>query len=95
LKDLGQTMQSYPVIIFTENDPTAFFNLIKKECHQSGLVYELVLTDENAKKLRKNAGDRLRGVFVMSTQYCRGYDMKLGEDARVMIFAGDKGFPLS
>ena len=53
------------------------------------------MTDKNAKKLRKNAGDRLRGVFVMSTQYCRGYDMKLGEDARVMIFAGDQGFPLS
>ena len=88
-------MQSYPVIIFMEHDPTDLFHLIKKECFQAGLVYELVLTDENAKKLRKNAGDRLRGVFVLGTQYCRGYDMKLGEDARVMIFAGDKGFPLS
>ena len=59
------------------------------------MVYELIQTDENATKLRKNASDRIRGVFVLDNRYCRGYDMKLGEDARVLINAGAKGFPLS
>ena len=59
------------------------------------MVYELIQTDENATKLRKNASDRIRGVFVLDNRYCRGYDMKLGEDARVLIMAGAKGFPLS
>ena len=88
-------MQSNPVIVFTEEDPVALYNLIRKECFQAGMVFELVITDKNATKLRKNASDRTRGVFVLDTRYCRGYDMKLGEDARVLIMAGTKGFPLS
>jgi hypothetical protein len=59
------------------------------------MIYDLILTDENAKKLRKNASDTIRGVFFLENRYCRGYDMKLGEDARVLIVAGSKGFPLS
>lgn len=60
-----------------------------------GISFELVVDDEKAADLRKNSEDRLKGVFVLNTVSCRGYDMKLGEDARVLIISGSKGFPLS
>ncbi len=81
--------------MFTEQDPAALYNLIRKEYFQTVMVFELVITDKNATKLRKNAGDRIRGVFVLDTRFCRGYDVKLGEDLHVLIMAGAKGFPLS
>ncbi len=87
-------MQSNPVIVFTEEDPAALFNVLRKECFQAGMVFELVTTDDNATKLRKNATVRISGVFVLDTRYCRGYDMKLWEDARVLKWLAQKDFRL-
>ncbi len=85
--DLAATMQQFPIIIFTEEDPEELLQTIKVKCSMPGTVFELVVDDKKAADLRKNSDDRLRGVFVLDTRYCRGYDMKLGVDARVLIIA--------
>lgn len=50
---------------------------------------------EQALKHRSRDAAKTRSIYVMTDLVARGYDLKLGKDASVLVLADDKGYPWS
>ena len=59
------------------------------------MTIEHVNDDETALRVRREYNRSDTGLFILSPQYARGYDLKLTQDAQVFIVTFDKLFPLS
>lgn len=89
---LQSKMMQGPVIVFCEGDETILADKIKPICDSMGIEIWCLSTLEKAKQIRKHTKDRTLGVWVMSKELDRGFDIKLSSDAYVIIKPETKGF---
>lgn len=83
-----------PVIIFTEDEEKKWFDELKMEYGKDVEVIWINHPNEADAQRGRDKGKQ-RGIYVIGTKWSRGYDLKLANDAIVLVLAYEKGFPLS
>lgn len=93
-KVIKKEQQDKPVIIFTEEDEKKWFDELSSEYGKDQEVV-WIRGETEANTYRQRDKGKQRGIYVLATKWCRGYDLKLAKDAIVLVLAYEKGFPWS
>ena len=62
---------------------------LKEICDEMEEPYVHIMTTLDARMAKSQHNNTKKGVFVLEREFARGYDLKLGKEALVLILAND------
>ena len=85
---LQQDMQEHPCIVFMDRDDEVVRGAIEELCRRQHVTFVHIADEQTAFQAQNKYLFEVRLVLLIERQFDRAYDIKLGTDAVVLIFAG-------
>ena len=89
-KDIRETMLARPVLVFSDKPPSDMAEILTKLLAKTKI--ETITTEAEAEHCRKFHKSRILGIYVIATDFARGYDLKLATDCYVCVVAYEGSF---
>ena len=87
-KEIDHHVTERPIIVFTEKGESDYDAMLKAAAvDEQGVSWHVVSDKKKANEVRNIMTTRPRGVIRVCREYARGYDLKLTQDAHVIIIA--------
>ena len=87
LERVNREFDEHPFIVFMVKDDKQLFDELQSICKEKKAPFVHIYDVEEAFSHRQLYNEAMKGVFILEKEFSRGYDLKLGTEALVVIFA--------
>ena len=89
LEIIRSKINQEPFIVFMAKDDGKLINDIEVMCDKSKVAFVHIKDPQEASQQRLEYNSNTTGVFILQRKFGRGYDLKLGTEATVLILANE------